>query len=129
MAIQNHIYTRLSGYAGLTALVGLRIYPVVAPESPVYPLVIYTLISPDKPKTSGGTSGNQIAALYQFSCWADTYASARAVADQIIAAFEDYSGTSDSTVIQFSFYESENEMFEPTTKKHFIAIDFMIWYT
>lgn len=129
MAIQNHIYTRLSTYAGLTALVGTRIYPVVAPESPAYPLVIFDLIAPNKPKTSGGTSGNHIEALYQVSCWADTYASARAVAAQIVAALEDYAGTSDSTTIQMCYYESEREDFEPTTKKYSIPIDFTIWYT
>jgi hypothetical protein len=128
MAVNNHIYYVLSGTAGLTALVGTRIYPIVAPESPVYPLVTFAEIAHDKVKTSGGTSGNMNEALYQFSCWADTYASARAVANQVITALEDYSGTYDSTTIQFSYYDSENEMFEPTTKKFNIPIDFTIWY-
>ena len=128
MAIQNHIYTVLSSAAGLTALVGLRIYPVVAPESPEYPLVIYSEITKRKIISSGGTTDNLTEALYQFGCWADTYSSARAVANQVMTAIEDYAGTSDNTTIQFCFFNSENEMFEPTTKKHFIALDFNVWY-
>lgn len=129
MSITGHIYNRLSAYTGLTALVGLRIYPVVAPDSPEYPLVTYTLIAPNKAMSGNGTTGNGTNASYQFSAWGSTYTSARAVAAQLVAALEDYSGTSDSTTIQHSFYDSENESFEPTTKKYAVMIDFQIWYT
>lgn len=128
MSIDGAIYSRLSGYAALTALVGLRIYPIVAPEAASYPLVVFTKIANDKQQAHGGVTG-LINPTYQVSCWADTASSVRSVADQVVAALQDYSGTLSSTEIQWSFYDNESEMYEPTTKKYHIAITFEIWHT
>ncbi len=128
MSIQGAIYNILSGTAAVTALVGTRIYPVVAPDGAEYPLIVYTVFSNERILASGGSTDLNNPSI-QISCWGDSYASARNVAIQAIAAIEDYAGTQDSTVIQHIFYGTEQEFFEPTTKKYHIPIDFEAWHT
>lgn len=57
MKIGRYLYAKLSANAGVTALVGTRIYPVFVPQNAAYPCIVY--MTENKPldpsKTSTGT--------------------------------------------------------------------------
>lgn len=130
MRLDEALYSYLSGTAALTALVGLRIYPVIAPESASAPYLVLTEISKINEPVSGG-SGPDYEVRYQVSVWADTYASARAVAVQVSTALKNYSGTmggAGGVVVSIIYEETESEFYEPTTEKYHIAMDYLIWH-
>ena len=44
MIADRYIYAKLIADAGVAALVGTRIYPVIAPQDAVYPLITYSAV-------------------------------------------------------------------------------------
>ncbi len=91
MEINTALFTYLSGYAGLTALVGKRIYPDSLPQSSKYPAISYQQVSETEVDTFNQPA-TIIGPIYQFNCWADTRAEAKAVAKQLRLAFKNLVG-------------------------------------
>lgn len=108
MTINASIFTRLSTFAGLTALVGNRSFPVEVPQNSEYPAVSYLKITGERVLVMGVNSG-LVRALFQFDCWSGehangdrgTYDEARAVADQVVKALDRWTNTV-GTVVQDS---------------------------
>lgn len=94
MDVQTALATELEAYAGLTALVVSRIYPTRHPETPTLPLVVYRTISspPEMTFTADGERPPARNPRIQISCYGATYASARAVADQVAACLDGHAG-------------------------------------
>lgn len=90
MSVETALFTRLtSTHAGTAALIGTRCYPLRLPQKPTFPAVVYQRVS------SSGRHGTTTRRepRYQFSCWATTYAGAKALAAQVRTAIEDYADT------------------------------------
>ena len=81
------LYSHLSTFAGLTALVGTRIYPSILPQAVTLPAITYQKISAKRTHTMGDDPG-LAKPRFQITCWADTPASARAVATQVQTALQ-----------------------------------------
>jgi len=87
-------YALLNVNAGIQALVGTgsspqqsRIYPGVADEKAALPLIEYSLTSETPFSTLSGVNDPQ-RQQFQFSCHAETYDGAQALADAVYAALE-----------------------------------------
>ena len=111
MSIESDLYATLSGAAGVTALVSTRIYPNLVPEATANPCIDYALIAGTRLHTLIGQNDME-RKLIQISCHGDTYASAKAVADAVVAALQG-NGYQQS---MFDFYDSE-------TQTHTVAVD------
>ncbi len=107
MHIEDAVLAYLKSYAGLTALVGSRIYPEEVPETEKLPAVTYILVSSEFVHTLDGKATLE-RPVYQYTAYADTKAAARAVAAQISLALSDYHGTLSGVVVQK--IELQNEM-------------------
>ena len=83
--IQSAVAATLSAYSGLSALVGTRIYPVVAASLLPYPYCVYVVVHSSPQNSLSGWSGGDNVRL-QVSTWAKSYATAYAVSDQVRAA-------------------------------------------
>jgi len=126
--IDTALYARLSGYAGLTALVSTRIYPAPIPQNPTYPLVTYQEIDRVSPHTMGTLAG-VTHIRYQIDSWATTLAGAKAVAAQVEAALDNYAGTSDTIVILNCFLESgQSSPYDDAEGVHRYIQDFIVEY-
>lgn len=99
--IEEAIFNRLSGFAGLTALVSTRIHPVLAGAvgSITPPLVVYSKISGPRIADLSGAVG-MAQPRFQFDCYAVTFLGANAVATQVRYALDGYRATDGSVVIQ-----------------------------
>ncbi len=131
MELREALYTYLSGYAGLNALVGDRIYPIVLPQKAVMPAVTYQKISEPQVHVSGADSG-PYCPRYQFSCWGTTYDEACDVAVQVRTALRDYTGVmggAGGVTVQRSFLEDANDLFNEQTERCGVALDFIIWHS
>lgn len=107
--IHDALYSRLSGFAGLTALVSTNIFPRQLPQNVAYPACTYFKVSGPRDSTMGSDSGI-VHARFQVSSWGSTVTSAQDVAEQVRKALQRFRGTLASVVIQDIFIENEDEM-------------------
>lgn len=126
--IDSALYTRLSGYAGLSALVSTRIYPPPVHQNEAAPYVTYQEIS-RVPIHGMGTTHTLTDIRYQIDCWAETLAGAKAVAKQVKAALDNYHGTSDGVVIANSFLQYGTSMdYSPDEGVHRYMQEYVLQY-
>ena len=113
--IENAIYQRLSGFAGLYALIGgvaaPRVTPHLLTQDTAYPAVTYFIVSSPREAAMGSDPGI-VHARIQVDCWGQKYLDVQQVGEQVRAALERFRGTLDTTVIMDSFLEDMRD-FEP----------------
>lgn len=85
MSAETQLYALLSGNAGVTALVGTRIYPNLVPESMATPYIGYERVSTNPVATLEGTILAETAGL-AVACWDKSPIQAAQVADAVLAA-------------------------------------------
>lgn len=120
MAVEQDIYSALSGFSGLSSLVSSRIYPIKAPQSPTYPMVVYKRISNNELNDLSGSSGIGNS-RFQFSVYAETYSALVGVADQINLAMA-------ASSINHVLISRIDLDFDDVADKYSIAIDYSLWH-
>jgi len=85
MSAESIVYSTLSGAAGVTAMVGTRIYPDLVPEEKATPYIGYERVGTEPITTIHGTIlANDVQMV--IACWADTRVQAEAIADAVASA-------------------------------------------
>lgn len=131
MLIEQAILNELAGTAGLTAIVGQRIYYVKAPQDVTVPYVVLFKVSGVREHSHDGASGLGNP-RFQVSCFAETYYQAKQIAQQVQSALQGFSGTmggEGGTPVGASFYANEMDIYEEATKLYHVALDFMLWHS
>lgn len=106
------IHGRLGAVAGVTALVGTRIYPSRLPQGPTYPAIRYQVI--DAPRTHLMTRDpGEVHARVQVDSYSKTYAQAQAVAAQVRLALSRWEGTAGGVTVEHVFLDDERDLDEP----------------
>ena len=123
--IEATLYTRLSTFAGLTALVSTRIYPLICPQGVTYPAVTYQRISTMPREVAMGSDPGIARARIQVSAWGVTYSSVKAIADQIRLALERYN----TTGIFGTFIIAENDLYDEEALKYGVAVDAEVMFS
>jgi len=125
MSLITDVYTRLTTYAGLVALISTRVYAVEAPANITDPYCVYMQVSSDRRYSHGGYSNLQKSRI-QVSCYAPTYEASKTVAVQVIAAVESWPSV--NVTIGAAFVQNEIDMFEDETGLYHTPVDFLVWY-
>lgn len=133
--VEDALYTRLSGYSGLSALVGTRISPLKLTQNSTLPAVTFQRISANRVHAMGADPGI-VTARYQVTSWgdgkdgADGYGDVKDVAVQVLAALSRYSGTVGTIQIDGIFFDdgSDNDVYDPETERVGVAQDFIVHY-
>lgn len=132
--IEEALYTRLSGFAGLTAIVsvtgqiGTGIYANMAPQGAKYPHVTYQRIATPRERVMGGTT-TFLHPTFQITAWGRNYSDISNVADQLISALDNYSATVSGVQIEVSWAQNMTDLpvdFEGNI--HARAVDFEVWH-
>ena len=110
MTVEADLYTRLTTHAGLSALLGTRVYPVHVDQAAARPFMRYQRISRVGVRSINGPSG-LVDARFQFDVWADDFDGARAVAVQLRAALDGYTGGG----IDDAICETELDLYDADT--------------
>ena len=105
MSIKDAIYSRAQAYAGLTALIGTRLYNTQAPQNTSMPYVTYQIVSGDRHHVMSRDSLGQ--PRIQFDSYGTTRASAEDVNTQVVACFNRWKGTFATVVIKDTVIESD----------------------
>ncbi|HET6495421.1 MAG TPA: DUF3168 domain-containing protein [Thermoleophilia bacterium] len=86
MTIESDLFTALTGYAGLMALIVHRLYPDVRPQGATLPCVVYKRISTPRAQAFGSAQTVvRSRPRFQFDCWATTAAGALALCAELRA--------------------------------------------
>ena len=135
MSLESVIYSRLSGYAGLTALVSTRIFPDALPPDVTYPAVSFWRSGPSRPLPAMGSDPALLAIPLQVDCWAQNTdpgqtsarTAAQAIGVQVLAALQRWRSSGDG--VQDTLVENMGLMIpeEFTGIMHWVT-EFTVWY-
>lgn len=106
--VEADLYTHLKNSVAVSALVGTRIYPKVAPQNVARPYIVYHVISDVSNQClGGGVYQNQVRV--QIDCWSEKYSEVKsmkqAVKDSLIGF------KSSSEIYSMDDYEPETKLF------------------
>ena len=85
--VEENLYTLFTGSTAIAAVVGTRVYPVMAPQNATYPCLVYTRVSTPRFHTHDGASG-MAQPRFQINLWADSFSAARTLADTVRTAVD-----------------------------------------
>lgn len=125
--IQTAIFTTLGQYGGLSALVGARIYPDVAPQEATSPRVVWQEISEVQPMDLNGTAETSSLknVRVQVTSWAKDSARGASVARDVDLQVR--LAMQAASLFKSLHVDSRALPFEPDTKLHAIQSDFSVW--
>ena len=104
-----------------------RCYPVTIPQSPTYPLILYTKITGMRDHHLRGPSGHAHP-RFQVEAWSKTYTEAKTLADAIREALDGYAGTVSGTIIRSCLIESERDDYQKAVEVYRELQDYFIWH-
>lgn len=134
MSLKTALYSYLTGFAALNALISTRCYPGVAPEAATRPYMVYNIVSSNHARhmtaASEFTSRN-----VQIDIYADSALTVESVFDALRDALESKTGTigTENLSIMSSGIISERDDVTPPGDgrqlgRHRRTIDFEIWH-
>lgn len=112
-----YLYAKLSATAGVTALVGTRIYPMLMPQEADYPAIVYSVSNRPLDGNMKDVDAYHDRATVTFNYWADiqfgqdAYTTLEAIDAAVRVALDFTSGTSGGIVCEGSRYLSSDDIF------------------
>ena len=129
--VANAVYSLLAGDAAVSALVGTRVYPNVAPQNTAYPHIVYQLINVSHIEVLAGSFGNA-RSLVQVSCRSHDYDEARDLAEKCRLVLQGYAGTAASIEISGVNLVDDRDIYDPPRLAdepgtYGVQLDFAVW--
>lgn len=123
---------RLLAVAGVSALVGTRVYPVILPQNPTFPAITYQRIGGRRESSFAGPIG-LAGPLYRLDCWGGAagtgYAAAKGLANAVRLALDGWKGVVSGITVQACFLDGEPEdIFEDEVGVHRVAMEVRMWW-
>jgi len=132
MSVESEFRDLLADDAGVSALVGSRIYWVLAQEGAARPLIVLQMISHFPIHDEDG--GMFVTRRVQVSCLADTYLETLPLSDAVREALNGYAGEllgspPEASTIQAILLLDESEGLEFEADEYRHDLDFQVQYT
>jgi hypothetical protein len=126
--MEEAIINRLLATAGVTALVGTRVYPGARTQGSSLPALVFNRISGVRDYTMTEASG-QVESRVQIDAWAVSYAAAKTLARAVRACLSGIKGTYSGVAIQGVFLDGERDTFEGEAPDRIyrVSMDFNVW--
>ena len=114
----------------VSALIGARMYPLILPESPVFPAVTYQVISSIEEMTLNGPLGI-FTARVQVEAWSGSYGETKAVMAAIRAVLDGFTGAlpDGTAVANLWLADSPADSFAPEPRLYSTRQDFKLIYS
>lgn len=128
MSIEVALFSHLSTYAGVTALAGTRIYPLVLPQQPVLPAVTYQPISETPVQDRDSRALTYTRTRVQLVGYSSTHDGAIALRDALraaLGAFERVTGPRVSVALE----QQVRTEYEPEMARWRALLDYWIWHS
>lgn len=138
MDVEKALFRILCGSAGVSALVGDRIYPGVLAQKVVYPAIAYRLVRreilPVMEDPGASTLVSSRLRIFSTAHGSDRYGQAKEIDRAVYAALQGYRGIvtdglspADEIEIQRAFLATTFDGYEDSTQTHQVISDFTIW--
>lgn len=112
------IFTLLKNSASVGALIGDKIYPVIAPPAVAVPYAVYTEISQTPILTQDGPFDSEFN--YDVMIYANQDSKAKQIAEAVKAALSWQTGTINTVGVERIRFESQSELDYDEDRKNFI---------
>ena len=117
------LVTALRNDPAVAAFVLDRIYPLVMPDSPTVPAIVYALISNRPQNSLEGWTSDQMQAIVQLDCYSKLYSDAQALAD----AVQNLLATPNVVPGIKGWLRDRRDDYEDEPRFHRVSMDFAIW--
>lgn len=118
--------------AGVQAVVGERIHPLVIPQGErgiaAMPCLVYQVITRERRKTRCGTSALVKTSL-QIDAYGRSYAQCKSASETCVAALLDFRGSAAGVSIQDVALGTEIDLIDPEPGLYRVSNTFDIWHT
>ena len=126
--VEQMLVKQLLAYPAVTALVGTRIYPGVAPQGTTADYIIYELLTRHPFQDHGGSGGLHRARM-SFLCYSATYANAKAAAAAVTTVLDGFKGTMQGVAVGSCLQDMEADAgFDDELRMHVVVVDFTVLY-
>ena len=105
------IYGLLTANASVSAIVGTKVFPGLAPMGTALPIVIYQRTSTDRVHSITGPVGVPVVTI-QVTSWGTSYENGKELSRAIRLALDGYSGTSGGVTVQRVTLTSDSDVFQ-----------------
>ena len=127
-AIEEALYDRATTFAGLTALISTRFFPLKLPQNVVYPACSYHRVSSQHVMAMGADPGLARVRI-QVDSFDKQYSGVKAVQRQVRLAFERWSGTHAGVTVADSLIETSVDFYDEDVNVFQVSMDFdVIFY-
>jgi hypothetical protein len=113
--------------ATVTALVGSRMYPNHAPQTPTYPFLVYRRREARRDYSIDGPSELNMC-LYEIIAYSTDYAEAWSVIDAIAAHLDGFKGTSGGINYVHNLFVFDRDDYDDKLEVHMAVARFDVWY-
>lgn len=130
MIIEEALLYHLEHDAGVLALVGSRVYPLIIPQDVDLPAIAYQRIDGPRVRSQSGPS-HLAHPRIQITCQASMYSSAKALAGAVRASLDGYRGLmggAGGVQVYGCFVENDIDELIQVTNSPAIRIDAIIWH-
>jgi hypothetical protein len=112
----------------ITALT-TQVYATLMPQNAALPLVTYYRISTVR-ESCMGTDAANVAARFQFDCWADDPTEARSVGNTLRSVLQRYGSSTGTVTIETIFIEDQQEILERDEDEdvYRVSLDLIVHY-
>ena len=126
--LEEAVYSRLTGNAGVSALVSTRVYPNKIPQEAALPAVAYQRISARRVKAHAAPTGLARVRV-QVTCVSRSYSEVKALAAAVRTAMQGVMGSVGGVTLQGSWLETDADEYGDAETLHSVRQDYMIWHT
>lgn len=124
--IESSLRTFLLAQAGVAAIVGTRVYPMVMPQGAAVPCIVYQRVN-DNPVHDCGGRGTIGNFLIQLDAYADTFKGARDLGEAVRVCLDCYRGTAGTHSIAAVRQGGGRDFYEDDTQRYRFSVDYSIW--
>ena len=127
MAVEEALWSVVTGDDAVKALIGARLFPLVIPEDATLPAAAYQRISGPRMLAHDGPTGLAMG-RFQFTATATTYAAAKGVIGAIRECLDGYQGTVDGEEIEVAAVEGEYDGYGQIATYATVRLDTFVVY-
>ena len=127
--IEEGLVNKLINNTALKALIGDRVYALTLAQNTVLPAIVYQRISTWRAMTLDQGAGGLSNPRFQFTIYAASYASAKAVADALrnaLLGYRGWVGKTSNVQIHGILSEGEFDSYEPEADVYYTTVDYKV---
>ena len=128
-AIEEGLWAHLAAQAGITALVGQRVYPNFIPQDAALPAMAYQRMSGGERVFNHSSASGLSRAVFRLTLRGMTYEAAHDLAAAVRASTDNFRGTMGTVAVDIARLGPDDvDGYSQVTGAHWVSLDLEIWF-